>query len=292
MKSQGIPIKAVWLQDWVGTYHFPEGVRLLWNWSLNRNHYPKWDEMVDGWEKDGVRPMVYMNPYFANLTGNAQIAENLFKDADSKGFFLKTDTEHDNSTSYLIQSLSIKFAMVDFSNPNAAKWAKDVIKNNMIKTARSVGWMADFAEYTPMDVKYSGFKGSPLTYHNRYPFEWAKANKEAIAEAHKEDEVVYFMRAGSTMSPGQTSLFWMGDQLPTFDRYDGLHSALIGLLNGGMSGFALGHSDIGGYTSLNDTANLMYVRRDEQILIRWMEMSAFSDAIFRTHPSNNPALNA
>lgn len=94
------------------------------------------------------------------------------------------------------------------------------------------------------------------------------------------------------MSPKYTSLFWMGDQLPTFDRYDGLHSALIGLLNGGMSGFSLGHSDIGGYTSLNDTANLNYYRRDEQILIRWMEMSAFSDAIFRTHPSNNPDFNA
>lgn len=47
--------------------------------------------MVDGWEKDGVRPMVYMNPYFANLTGNSEISENLFKDADSKGFFLKND---------------------------------------------------------------------------------------------------------------------------------------------------------------------------------------------------------
>lgn len=40
LKSQGIPIKAVWMQDWVGTYKFPEGVRLLWNWALNRHHYP------------------------------------------------------------------------------------------------------------------------------------------------------------------------------------------------------------------------------------------------------------
>ena len=70
LKDQGIPIKAVWMQDWVGTFEFPEGVRLLWNWSLNRFHYPHWDEMIDSWEKDGVRPMVYMNPYFANLTGN------------------------------------------------------------------------------------------------------------------------------------------------------------------------------------------------------------------------------
>jgi len=100
------------------------------------------------------------------------------------------------------------------------------------------------------------------------------------------------MRAGSTLSPGATSLYWMGDQLPTLDRYDGLHSALIGLLNGGMSGFSLGHSDIGGYTSLNDTEHLIEYRRDEEVLKRWIEMSAFSDAVFRTHPSNNPAFNA
>jgi hypothetical protein len=29
----------------------------------------------------------------------------------------------------------------------------------------------------------------------------------------------------------------MGDQLPTYDKFDGLQSAMIGLLNGGMSGF-------------------------------------------------------
>ena len=74
------------------------------------------------------------------------------------------------------------------------------------------------------------------------------------------------MRAGSTYSPGATSLYWMGDQLPTLDKYDGLHSALIGLLNGGMSGFSIGHSDIGGYTTVNQTALLAEYIRDEEIL--------------------------
>jgi len=100
------------------------------------------------------------------------------------------------------------------------------------------------------------------------------------------------MRAGSTHAPGMTSLYWMGDQLPTLDRFDGLHSALIGLLNGGMVGFSIGHSDIGGYTTSNDTAHLNQFIRDDEILMRWCEMNAFSDAIFRTHPSNNPAINS
>ena len=49
-----------------------------------------------------------------------------------------------------------------------------------------------------------------------------------------------------------TSTFWMGDQLPTFDKYDGMQSALIGQLNGGLCGFTHSHSDIGGYTNTID----------------------------------------
>ena len=42
----------------------------------------------------------------------------------------------------------------------------------------------------------------------------------------------------------------MGDQLTTLDKLDGLQSALIGQMNGGVSGMTIGHSDIGGYTSV------------------------------------------
>jgi alpha-glucosidase (family GH31 glycosyl hydrolase) len=94
------------MQDWVGLGKFPEGTRLLWNWQLNKNQYPDWDGMVDKWEKDGVRPMIYMNPYFANLTGNPQIRANYFKEADDNGYFVKKRGSND---SYLIQSISIEF---------------------------------------------------------------------------------------------------------------------------------------------------------------------------------------
>lgn len=50
----------------------------MWNWKLNRLQYPQWDEMVDEWQLDGVKPMIYINPYFANLTGDPAITRNLF----------------------------------------------------------------------------------------------------------------------------------------------------------------------------------------------------------------------
>jgi alpha-glucosidase (family GH31 glycosyl hydrolase) len=61
LKEHDVPIAAVWMQDWVGTKEFPEGVRLLWNWKLNRVFYPQWDEMIANWTKDGVKAMVYIN---------------------------------------------------------------------------------------------------------------------------------------------------------------------------------------------------------------------------------------
>jgi len=181
--------------------------------------------------------------------------------------------------------------MLDFTNKDTAKWTKDLIKKNILYEAAAAGWMCDFGEYTPLNADFSNTK-EKTAEHNKYPLDWAKANYEALKEEDKLDHIIYFMRSGSTMSPKYTSLFWMGDQLPTFDRFDGMHSALIGLLNGGYSGFSMGHSDIGGYTSLNDSTSLRFYRRDEQLLVRWMEMSAFSDAVFRTHPSNNPSFNA
>lgn len=83
----------------------------------------------------------------------------------------------------------------------------------------------------------------------------------------------------------------MGDQMPTLDRYDGLHSSLIALMNGGVCGYGLGHSDIGGYTTIYMPQFYAYYRRDFEVLKRWIEMNTFSDALFRTHPSNIPEFN-
>ena len=47
-----------------------------------------------------------------------------------------------------------------------------------------------------------------------------------------------------------TNLMWMGDQNVKWDQFDGLQSAMIGMLTGGLSGLTITHSDIGGYTSL------------------------------------------
>ena len=61
-------------------------------------------------------------------------------------------------------------------------------------------------------------------------------------------------------------------------------------MNSGISGFSIGHSDIGGYTAVNDPSLPTFLR-DSQLLKRWIEMTAFSDPIMRSHPSNIPDSN-
>jgi len=141
----------------------------------------------------------------------------------------------------------------------------------------------------------------PEHFHNRFPEEWAKLNAEVVADRSSsgsngtgtdEGEIVFFCRAISTRSPRHATLFWTGDQMVTWDRHDGLHSALLGVLSGGLSGVALTHSDIGGYTMVERCvlggAICMYITRDCELLMRWAEMSAFTDAMFRTHLGSGP----
>ena len=207
MKDLGLPIVGMWMQDWVGEHDFTEGTRLLWNWQLNRSWYYDWDGLCDEWELDGVRPFVYINPYIADLSSfGVDLRENQYQIGIDNDYFIKNV----NGEVYLIKSISIQFAMVDFTNPNARNWVKEMIKTNLVAEGRAGGWMHDFGEYMPFDsVLASGV--DPLAYHNKYAQDWASVAKEALSEVEGGDEIVYWMRSATGLSPKDTRLFWMGD---------------------------------------------------------------------------------
>ena len=150
--------------------------------------------------------------------------------------------------------------------------------------------MSDFGEYLPFDaVLHSGEPAA--TVHNKFPALWAQTCREAIKDANLDGQVTFWSRSAAATSPTQSTLFWAGDQLTTWDFYDGLQSALRGMLSGGISGMSLSHSDIGGYTEV-DILNIVRVLRTEELLQRWVEMEAFSGAMFRTHPGLKPSKSA
>ena len=157
------------------------------------------------------------------------------------------------------------------------------------------GWMCDFGESLPLDVPlWSG--SDSRTFHSLYPTTWAKLNQDAIQKASKflsqshcsADAVVFFMRSGNSHSPGLSRAFWLGDQLVTWDAYDGLATAVTGMLSEGISGYSLTHSDIGGYTAL-EYRQFSYVR-EKELFLRWCELAAFT-TMFRSHLGTLPDKN-
>jgi alpha-glucosidase len=280
LEALDAPVAAFWLQDWVGQRKTSFGTQLWWNWVLDRDHYPHWDSLRERLEKANIKLMTYINPFLCDDVENHR--RNLFEEAAENGYLVKNR----EGEPYTIRISSFFAALVDLTNPEARTWIKDLIKEELIGNGAS-GWMADFGEGLPYDaVLFSG--ADPMTYHDRYAEEWAEVNREAIREAGREDDIVFFNRSGYTKSPLYSTLFWVGDQLVDWDEHDGIKSAVTGLLSSGLSGYSLEHTDIGGYTAI-DSPPFTY-HRSRELLLRWIELGAFT-TVFRTHEGNIPEVN-
>ena len=276
-----VPLAGIWLQDWTGLVNYTEGQRVLWNWELSETWYPDWRRQTRRWRETlGARVLAYANPYFTNVS-HLPHRRDYYAEGVDRGYFVKTR----GGAPYVVRSGSIEFCMVDLTNPAAKRWMTGVVRDNLVGEAGAAGWMHDFGEYVPLDAAlHDG--SDPVEYHSRYALDWADVGRAA---AGGDGDLLWFDRSATSRSPGAARLMWMGDQLHTLDEKDGLHSAVVALLQSGLSGFSLGHSDVGGYTTVD--VPLARFPRSAAVLMRWAESSAFSDAVFRTHPGSLPREN-
>ncbi len=282
LTERDTPVSAFWLQDWSGQRTTSFGKQLWWNWEVDDERYPGWDEMVSDLNESGIRIMVYLNPYLVDVSEKPNARRNLFQEALDNGYLVKNP----QGEPYLVLNTSFKYGMVDLTNSQAVYWLLSVIEENVLGSGAS-GWMADFGESLPYDAVVAN--GAPAaTLHNRWPVGWASLNR-AIVENYPEQELIFFSRAGYTNSPRFSTLFWAGDQMVSWSAEDGIKSAVTGLNSGGLSGLAFNHSDIGGYTTI--TNPLKNYHRSKELLLRWMELNAFT-TLFRTHEGNQPENNA
>ncbi|HNF25035.1 MAG TPA: alpha-glucosidase [Leptospiraceae bacterium] len=284
-KAAGNPVTALWIQDWCGRRITGFGDQLKWRWYADEEMYPKFAEFVKTMNKKNIQVLGYINSFLADRDpkkADEKFENPMLEEAKAKGYLVKNQDGKD----YLIQTVGFPAYLIDLTNPEAAKWTKSIIKKNMIDVGLA-GWMADFGEWLPFDAKlHSGI--SAEVYHNQYPVDWARVNREAIAEAGKEGKIVFFTRAGYSYSGKYSTAFWLGDQMVSFGENDGIASTVVGLNSGGISGIALNHSDIGGYTTIDNP--LMNYHRSKELFLRWTELNAFTP-IFRTHEGNKPKRN-
>ncbi len=269
------PVGAVWIQDWVGRRKTRFGSQLWWTWTADTLAYPHFPEFCKRMRKQNIRVLGYINSFMAN-------EGKLFEEAKSKGYLVRNNKGED----YEIKTAGFPAYLIDLTNPAAFQWMKNVIHHNLIDVGLS-GWMADYGEWLPLDAQlFSGINA--FDYHNQYAVDWARLNREAIHEAGRDSDIVFFTRSGAIGSAKYSTLFWAGDQMVDWGQNDGLPSAVCALITSGLSGITLNHSDIGGYTTVDNI--FLKVKRDEELLKRWIEFAAFTP-VFRTHEGLKPESN-
>lgn len=270
------PISAFWLQDWVGRRRTAIGSQLWWNWERDAAQYPDWPGLRDWLAAGGIRLLGYVNPFLVDVS-QRQPRRNLYAEAATRGYLV----QQAQGGIYPVQNTDFSAGLLDLSQPAVRAWFREILRSALREENGFSGWMADYAEALPLDARLA--EADAWTFHNRYPVIWSQLQAEALAGG----DGVFFTRSGYSGSTAYTPLFWLGDQMVSWDAHDGLQSALTGLLSGGLSGIAVNHSDAGGYTSVAGLG----LTRSRELLFRWLELNTFS-AVLRTHEGNEPAANA
>lgn len=266
----GAEISGLWCEDWVGIRQTSFGRRLFWDWSWNAERYPDLPGHIDALARRGIRFLGYVNPYLA-------VDGKQYQEALEGGHLA---LRQDSDEPYLVDFGEFDCGVVDFTNPASMDWfAERVIGKEMLDFGLS-GWMADFGEYLPVDVRlHDG--SDPMLAHNLWPVLWAETNARAIASRGRTGDALFFMRAGFSGVQAYCPLLWAGDQSVDFTRHDGINTVITAALSSGLVGNAYSHSDVGGYTSLHGNV------RSIDLMMRWCELGAFSP-VMRSHEGNRP----
>jgi len=281
LRERDTPLAGFWLQDWVGARTTSFGEQLWWNWELDRDRYPGWEELVSDLNDEGVEVLGYVSPYITDVSEKQNVRRNLFEEGRENGYLVEQDGEV-----FMLPITDFSAALVDLTNPEARDWMRNVIDENLLGNGFR-GWMADFGEGLPFDAELHDEDVDPTSYHNRYVVDWAETNREAVENA--DSDAVFFTRSGFTQSPAHSTLFWTGDQFVSWDDRDGFQTSIRALLTSGISGISQNHFDSGGYTSI--VRGPVGSGRGRELLMRWLEASAFT-SVYRTHEGNQPDENA
>jgi alpha-D-xyloside xylohydrolase len=163
-------------------------------------------------------------------------------------------------------------AMVNFLNPDAYDWYKNLARNVMAMGAQ--GFKMDGGEYVGADtlglwttgaIDLGGF-GDPNTAHWHYRWNYHQLFWE-VAHEYNGDLAISTVRTAMWGEQTHINYFWPGDLESTWDPDLGLPADIISGLNMGVSGFPYYSSNNGGFSD--------YDTDDEVLFARWTAAEAF-----------------
>ncbi|OJJ54550.1 hypothetical protein ASPSYDRAFT_210105 [Aspergillus sydowii CBS 593.65] len=295
--SQGCPIAGVWLQDWSGTHEQSVSYmslnvsRLWWNWENDANLYPTWNDFVQSLrDRHNIRTLSYINPFIANVSTKSDgYRSHLYLEATKGGYMIQNATT--NGTSVISSGPGLDAGIIDLTNPAGRSWFRNMMLDQ-VWNANISGFMTDFGEYTPVypDTRFADKSIDPFFYHNAYPREWAALHQWIGKSVPQFKDSILFHRSSSMSANRYQNLYWAGDQAINWGVNDGIKSSVTVMAHMGLSGYAHGHTEIGGYTTTWDSNGV--VNRTAELLGRWGELAAVSSSVFRSHEGNVPQVNA
>ena len=253
--DSGAAVSALYIRDWTGERETASGKQIFYDWIWNRELYPKLDKLIPELTSRNVRVLAHINPHLA-------IEGRLFAEASAKGYLIKKP----EGGNYITDMGGFMAGHVDLTNQDACTWFKEIIKNNILGLGFS-GYMADMGAFLPSDaVLFS--KEDSVKIHNKWPYLWARLNRQAIREAGRSGDTVFFTRTGFAGSNAQSMLSNVGEINAGWGRQDGLPAALNAVLSLSMTGMGLSMSEVGGSVSV-------MTGRTKELFLRWLEWSAF-----------------
>lgn len=227
---------------WMKEFHWCD---FLWDERV----FPDVRGMLVKYKQLGLRITVWINPYIAQGTA-------LFKDAVENGYLLR---RQDGKGTWQTDFWQAGMGIVDFTNPAAARWYTDQLKNVLDMGVDA--FKTDFGERIPVDVTY--WDGTdPHSMHNFYTYIYNKTVFEFLQQEKGQHEAVLFARS-ATAGCQKFPVHWGGDCMAS---YASMAETLRGGLSLATSGFSFWSHDISGF---EHTA-------PPDLYKRWLQFGMFS----------------
>lgn len=275
LRAEQIPSSAIWTEDFRGGEWAGDLYRLEEDWRLDAELYPDFQTLIAELKGMGFAHQLYFNTFLTQ-------GKDVFQEAVDEKYAIWDKL---GNGPFLFDGADAKFSptgLVDLTNPDAIAWTKSFLHDAIDWGAR--GWMADFAEWMPVEGVRLHSGEDPALVHNLYPVLWAQLNDEVVRERGLENEMNIFHRSAHLYSQRYVQILWAGDQRTDFQRDDGMPTVIPMGLGAAAVGFPFFAHDIAGYQSSTNPVV------SKELFFRWTSLGAYTP-IMRTHHGTHATQN-
>lgn len=242
------------------------------DWDFDPEYWPDPQAMADELKEMGIRLMVSVWPTVDPRSKNYRgFAEN--------GYLIRTERGMPAAMDFNGQ-----VSIYDATNPEARKFAYDILKQNYGKYGIDMFWLDEAEpEYSVVDFDhYRQYIGSALETGNLYP----RLHSMMAYEGQKADgvpDILNLVRCAWVGSPRYGALVWSGDIESSFRE---MKVQICNGLNMGVAGIPWWISDTGGFYGGNIHDPVFC-----ELLVRWYQWAAYMP-VLRMHGDRQPNIGA